>query len=78
MIPWSTWSKLSTRESEVLELFDQGLAYKEVASRLGLSLGTVLEYRERIVEKSPAAGGGRLNMRAIARRRREAREWVSG
>ena len=42
---------LSDRESEVLRLIAEGLSYKEMAQRLGISAKTVETYRERIKEK---------------------------
>lgn len=42
---------LAPREREVLELLGQGLLYKEVADRLGISLSTVRTHVERIYGK---------------------------
>ncbi|MBI5627746.1 MAG: response regulator transcription factor [Candidatus Rokubacteria bacterium] len=42
---------LSDREGEVLRLIAEGLSYKEMAERLGISVKTVETYRERIKEK---------------------------
>ena len=42
---------ISDRESEVLRLIAEGLSYKEMADRLGISVKTVETYRERIKEK---------------------------
>ena len=42
---------LSDREGEVLRLIAEGLSYKEMADRLGISVKTVETYRERIKEK---------------------------
>ena len=42
---------LAPREREVLDLLGQGLLYKEVADRLGVSLHTVNTYIERIYDK---------------------------
>lgn len=42
---------LSDREAEVLRLIAEGLSYKEMADRLGISVKTVETYRERIKEK---------------------------
>ncbi|MDB6020377.1 MAG: DNA-binding response regulator [Pedosphaera sp.] len=42
---------LSRREREVLEALAQGLAYKEIADRLELSIHTVRNYIRRIYEK---------------------------
>lgn len=42
---------LSPREQEVLDLLAQGLIYKEIADRLGISYETVHTYIRRIYEK---------------------------
>lgn len=42
---------LSPRESEVLDLLAQGLLYKEISEKLGVSLPTVNTYIRRIYEK---------------------------
>lgn len=42
---------ISDRETEVLRLIAEGLSYKEMADRLGISVKTVETYRERIKEK---------------------------
>jgi DNA-binding NarL/FixJ family response regulator len=43
--------KLSPREYEVLALLAKGCLYKEIADRLGITLGTVRTYQRRIYEK---------------------------
>lgn len=43
--------KLSARELEVLDLLSKGLAYKEVASQLGISYSTVHRHVENIYKK---------------------------
>ena len=43
--------KLSRRETEILEKIAQGLANKEIADRLGLSVETVRVHLKRIYEK---------------------------
>jgi DNA-binding NarL/FixJ family response regulator len=43
--------KLSTREAEVTELLSEGLSEKEIASRLRLSVNTVINHLRRIKEK---------------------------
>jgi DNA-binding NarL/FixJ family response regulator len=42
---------LSTREQEVLDCLSQGLIYKEIAEKLGISYETVHTYVRRIYEK---------------------------
>jgi len=42
---------LSQREQEVLDLLSQGLIYKEIAEKLGISYETVHTYVRRIYEK---------------------------
>ncbi|MBK8339424.1 MAG: response regulator transcription factor [Flavobacteriales bacterium] len=42
---------LSTRENEVLALLAEGLLYKEIGERLGISTGTIKQHIHRIYEK---------------------------
>ncbi len=42
---------LSTRENEVLQLLAQGLLYKEIGQRLGITEGTIKQHIHRIYEK---------------------------
>lgn len=42
---------LAAREREVLQLMAEGLASKEIADRLDISVNTVRVYRERIYSK---------------------------
>ena len=44
-------SELSEREQQVLDLLSQGLIYKEIAEKLGISYETVHTYIRRIYEK---------------------------
>jgi len=46
-----TLSGLSPREYEVLSLLAKGRLYKEIASELGITLGTVRTHQQRIYEK---------------------------
>jgi len=45
------FSVLTPREREVLQALSEGLAMKEIASRLGVSIKTVETYRSKIMEK---------------------------
>jgi len=42
---------LSTRENETLHFLSQGLLYKEIAEKLGISTSTVRQHIHRIYEK---------------------------
>ena len=44
-------AQLSKRETEILELLTKGLANKEIADRLGLSIETIRAHLKRIYEK---------------------------
>ena len=44
-------SGLSKRENEILQLLAKGLLYKEIASRLGISVGTVRQHIHNMYEK---------------------------
>ncbi len=46
-----TTENLSPREAEVLDLLSQGLIYKEISDKLGISYETVHTYIRRIYEK---------------------------
>lgn len=61
---------LSDRELEVFELTGQGLATREIADRLHLSVKTVESYRARIKNK--------LNLSGAAELMRHAVRWVEG
>jgi DNA-binding NarL/FixJ family response regulator len=58
---------LSDREGEVLRLIAEGLSYKEMAERLGISVKTVETYRERIKEKLNLHSRGELVRYALER-----------
>jgi DNA-binding NarL/FixJ family response regulator len=47
----SVFSRLSAREREVLQMLAEGLATKQIAARLSLSVKTVETYRKQIMEK---------------------------
>lgn len=42
---------LSKRENEILQLLSKGLLYKDIADRLGISVGTVRQHIHKIYEK---------------------------
>ena len=42
---------LSTRENEVLALLAEGLLYKEIGNRLGITVGTIKQHIHRIYDK---------------------------
>jgi len=42
---------LSGRENEVLQLLSKGLLYKEIAEKLGISVGTIRQHIHKIYEK---------------------------
>jgi DNA-binding NarL/FixJ family response regulator len=46
-----TTTGLSKRENEILQLLSKGLLYKEIASQLGISVGTVRQHIHKIYEK---------------------------
>ena len=53
--PGNTLQELSIRENEVLGLLAQGLLYKEIGDRLGISPRTVDVYRARLMRKLGAS-----------------------
>jgi DNA-binding NarL/FixJ family response regulator len=44
-------AQLSDREQQVLECLARGLLYKQIAAQMGISMGTVRTYAQRIYEK---------------------------
>jgi FixJ family two-component response regulator len=54
------FSDLTTREREVLEMLVRGLASKQIATELGISVKTVENHRTHIMEKSKAANVAEL------------------
>jgi len=59
--PAPVLARLSRRERDVAELIAEGLGNKQIAGRLGLSLGTVKDYVHHILKKT-----GLSNRAAIA------------
>ena len=49
--PSDAQSQLTTREREVLDALARGLAYKQIADELDISMGTIRTHIERIYEK---------------------------
>jgi two-component system, NarL family, nitrate/nitrite response regulator NarL len=62
-------SRLTTRESEILSLIDNGLSNKEIATKLYIEVSTVKNHVHNILEKL----GARRRSEAAARVRGEAR-----
>ena len=44
-------AQLSEREKQVLDCLVKGLLYKQIADHMGISMGTVRTYMQRIYEK---------------------------
>jgi DNA-binding NarL/FixJ family response regulator len=44
-------AQLSEREKQVLNCLVKGLLYKQIAAQMGISMGTVRTYTQRIYEK---------------------------
>ena len=65
--PAAETENLSPRESEVLDLLAQGLLYKEISEKLGVSMPTVNTYIRRIYEKLQV----RSRAQAVARYTRQ-------
>jgi DNA-binding NarL/FixJ family response regulator len=49
--PLAEEARLSDREQQVLDCLAKGLLYKQIAAQMGISLGTVRTYTQRIYEK---------------------------
>ena len=60
---------LSPREEEVLALLSQGLLYKEIALRLGLSHGSIRTYVRRIYEKLHVRSRTEATLKSLRARR---------
>lgn len=63
--------KLSDRESEILLLAGDGLTDKEIANQLGVAVGTVSTYWERLRQKIGAANRAEAVAKALAESYRE-------
>ena len=50
-VPRQNELPLTTREKELLEYLSQGLLYKEIADRMGITTGTVKQHIHKIYEK---------------------------
>ena len=58
-------SELSKREIDVLQLVAKGLANKEVADKLCISIHTVISHRKNISEKTGVKSASGLTMYAV-------------
>ncbi|NEW81653.1 MAG: hypothetical protein GZ094_04730 [Mariniphaga sp.] len=63
-----TISELSKREIEVLQLVAKGLANKEVADKLCISIHTVISHRKNISEKTGVKSASGLTMYAVLKK----------
>lgn len=68
MHPFSPVERLSDRELQVFQLIGDGLAHKEIAERLNVSVATIESHVERIKEKNNLRSGRELLKQAV--------EWV--
>ncbi len=64
-LAWTTPDPLTDRERQVLQLAEAGLANKQIAERLGLSVGTVRNYLTEAMDKLQA--GNRVEAFRMAR-----------
>lgn len=55
---------ISPRESEILELISEGMVAKEIASKLSISLSTVITHRKNIISKFKARNTAELIKKA--------------
>ena len=63
-----TVSELSKREIDVLQLVAKGLANKEVADKLCISIHTVISHRKNISEKTGVKSASGLTMYAVLKK----------
>lgn len=52
----SNQSAITSREEDIIYLLADGLSYKEIAAKLGLSTGTVKEYICRFAKRNGISG----------------------
>ncbi len=50
-LPLANGTKLTSRESEVMQLVAEGSANKQVAAELGISIKTVEKHRQHVMDK---------------------------
>jgi len=65
-LPKANGHRLTTRESEVLQLVAEGSANKQVAAELGISIKTVEKHRQRLMDKLNIHDTAGLTRYAIA------------
>jgi len=63
-----TIDELTRREIDVLQLVSKGLANKEVADRLSISIHTVISHRKNISEKTGIKSASGLTMYAVLKK----------
>ena len=63
-----TIDELTKREIDVLQLVSKGLANKEVADRLSISIHTVISHRKNISEKTGIKSASGLTMYAVLKK----------
>ena len=64
----SVVSELTKREIDVLQLVSKGLANKEVADKLSISIHTVISHRKNIFEKTGIKSASGLTMYAVLKK----------
>ena len=63
-----TLNELTRRETDVLQLVAKGLANKEVADKLNISIHTVISHRKNISEKTGIKSASGLTMYAVLKK----------
>ena len=66
-LPKANGNRLTSRESEVLQLVAEGLANKQVAAKLGISIKTVEKHRQHLMDKLNIHDTAGLTRYAIAK-----------